>query len=109
MRMTAKKIKADQVRWELPGGFYFLTVQLIDSLIDSSSPFAVLFQDRELRQFKEQQKQELKMVRVEVEMLPRDQRKEATRRIKEQKERQHIDQVHFPLKTPPPFDFVVVS
>merc|ERR1719193_1255720 len=60
MRMTAKKIKADQ--------------------------------DRELRHFKEQQKQELKLIRVEVEMLPRDQRKEATRKIREQKERQHIDQ-----------------
>ena len=46
-----------------------------------------------MRQFKEQQKQELKLVRVEVEMLPRDQRKEATRRIKEQKERDHMEQV----------------
>ena len=45
--------------------------------------------DRELRHFKEQQKQELKLVRVEVEMLPRDQRKEAARKLKEQKERDH--------------------
>jgi len=49
-------------------------------------------QDRELRHFKEQQKQELKLVRVEVEMLPRDQRKEATRKLKEQKERDHMEQ-----------------
>ena len=59
----------------------------------STLDLVLSMQDRELRQFKEQQKQELKLVRVEVEMLPRDQRKEATRRIKEQKERDHMEQV----------------
>ncbi|KAL5022355.1 hypothetical protein ScPMuIL_001510 [Solemya velum] len=43
-------------------------------------------QERELKNFKEQQKQEMKLLKQELDLLPRDERKESMRRRKEQKE-----------------------
>ena len=46
----------------------------------------ILLQEKEYKIFKEQQKQELKLLKQELDLLPRDNKKDATRKRREQKE-----------------------
>merc|ERR1719347_726067 len=48
-------------------------------------------QEKELKAFRESLKQETKLLKHEVELLPKDKRKEALRLRKEQLEREHVD------------------
>ena len=48
-------------------------------------------QDKELKSFRESLKQEIKYLKHEVEMLPKDRRKEALKVRKDQLEREHVD------------------
>ena len=48
-------------------------------------------QDKELKTFRESLKQETKLLKHEVELLPKDRRKEALKIRKDQLEREHID------------------
>ena len=50
-------------------------------------------QEKELKMFREGLKQDMKMLKHEVEMLPRDTRKEALRQRKEEKEIEHVEKV----------------
>jgi polyhydroxyalkanoate synthesis regulator protein len=50
-------------------------------------------QDREVRMFHETLKQELKLLKQEVEMMPKDQRKDALRRRREEKDIEHQERV----------------
>jgi len=48
-------------------------------------------QEKELKSFRDSLKQEMKMIKHEVELLPKDRRKEALRIRKDQLEREHVD------------------
>merc|ERR1719211_993424 len=48
-------------------------------------------QEKELKGFRESLKQEVKLLKCEVELLPKDRRKEALKIRKEQLEREHVD------------------
>ena len=50
-------------------------------------------QEKEVKQFREGLKQEMKLVKHEVDILPRDQRKEALKRRKEEKEIEQAEKV----------------
>ena len=50
-------------------------------------------QEKDVKQFREGLKQELKLLKQEVDMLPKDQRKDALRRKKEEKEIEQAEKV----------------
>ena len=50
-------------------------------------------QEKELKKFKDDLKQEMKLLKLEVEMLPKDQRKEALKRKREEKEIEQTERV----------------
>ena len=50
-------------------------------------------QEKELKMFRDGLKQDMKMLKHEVEMLPKETRKEALRQRKEEKEIEHAEKV----------------
>lgn len=53
-----------------------------------------IWQEREVKSFREGLKQEWKLLKHEIDMLPRDQRKDATKRRKEEKEIEQQEKVN---------------
>lgn len=52
-----------------------------------------MFQERDIRQFRESLKQEMKLLKQEVDMQPKDIRKETFRRRREEKEVEQAEKV----------------
>ena len=50
-------------------------------------------QEKELKKFKDELKQEMKLLKLEVDVLPKDQRKEALKRRREEKEIEQTERV----------------
>jgi STE20-like kinase len=53
----------------------------------------LVLQEKELRAFHEQQRNEMKLLKHEVDMLPKDKRKEAFKRRKDEKEIEQAERV----------------
>lgn len=53
----------------------------------------IFFQERELKEFRESQKQELRLLKQEVDLMPKDKRKSVFKTRKEKLEEEHEEKV----------------
>ena len=77
---------------------YIITVTIIVAIQIATNQtvydlLLIILQERDMRQFREGLKQEMKLLKQEVDMLPKDARKDTFRRRKEEKEVEQAEKV----------------
>lgn len=91
MKLASKKLKADQV-CQLVRTHKFYVCQILEENVNCVVCFHTT-QEKEQKQFREALKQEFKLLKQEVDMLPKDIRKETMKRKREEKEIEQTDKV----------------